>query len=84
MWSGGLSLLAWWLKQTVNHHLFDANMFCGLYFAEEFEDFITSTEVYQHMPFNFKCEFMETHFGKTRQREIGYMDFTQLLHVSRK
>jgi len=33
------------------------------------------------IPFDFDCDFVKNHFGKDKQRQINYQEFTQIIHV---
>lgn len=34
------------------------------------------------IPFDFDCDFVKNHFGKDKQRQINYQEFTQIIHVT--
>jgi len=59
--------------------LFDTNG-SGTITFDEFEEIIKHTTLHNEIPFNFASEFLRLHFGKDKQREINYAEFTQLLH----
>ena len=52
-----------------------------LWLSDEFEDVLQHTELNDRIPFDFDSHFIRMHFGKDRQRNISYAEFTQLLHV---
>lgn len=71
-----LSLLSFY------YYFYVLDFFYPFYHADEFEEIIKHTTLHQEIPFNFNSEFLRLHFGKDKQREINYAEFTQLLHVS--
>ena len=48
---------------------------------DNFKEIINHTLVNQVIPFDFDCEFITNHFGKDKQRQINYQEFTQIIHV---
>jgi hypothetical protein len=38
--------------------------------------------VNSQIPFNFDSNIISMYFGEDRRRQIGYHDFTQMLHVN--
>jgi len=60
-------------------HLFDKNS-SGHVTYDEFETIIRLTDLHEKIPFDFKGEFMNLHFGVNRKRTVTYQEFTQLLH----
>jgi solute carrier family 25 aspartate/glutamate transporter 12/13 len=47
---------------------------------ENFKEIIEHTQLNQVLPFDFDCEFIKNHFGKDRQRQVRYLEFSQILH----
>ena len=60
-------------------HLFDKNS-SGHITYDEFESIIKLTTLHEKIPFDFKGDFMNLHFGTNRKRTVTYSEFTQLLH----
>ena len=50
---------------------------------DEFEDVLSHTTLHYKHPFNFNSDFIKLHFGRKKQRNVSYGEFTQLIHVSR-
>lgn len=59
--------------------LFDTNS-SGFVTYDEFQDVLQRTDLHQRIPFNFDSKFILLHFGKDKQRDVSYTEFTQLLH----
>lgn len=59
--------------------LFDTNG-SGSITHDEFEEIIKMTTLHQKIPFNFKSDFMQLHFGDDRKRTVTYSEFSQVLH----
>ena len=61
------------------------NFFKNYYFfyIDNFKEIINHTLVNQTIPFDFECEFINSHFGKDKQRQINYQEFTQIIHVKK-
>ena len=59
--------------------LFDTNG-SGSITHDEFEEIIKQTTLHERMPFDFKGQFMQLHFGEDRKRVVTFSEFSQLLH----
>uniref|UniRef100_A0A8C3SCF3 Solute carrier family 25 member 13 n=1 Tax=Chelydra serpentina TaxID=8475 RepID=A0A8C3SCF3_CHESE len=46
---------------------------------EDVKQVFGQTTIHQHIPFNWKSEFVQLHFGKDRKRRLTYAEFTQFL-----
>ena len=57
------------------------NFTCFFFTVDEFKSVLQRTVFHQHMPFDFNSTFIHLHFGKDKQRNVSYTEFTQLLHV---
>ncbi len=51
----------------------------GFITFDDFQYIISATKQFKEFPFNFNSEFVTTHFGAKRQRQITYKEFTQIL-----
>jgi len=51
----------------------------GFITFNDFQYIISATKQFKELPFNFDSEFIATHFGAKRQRQITYKEFTQIL-----
>lgn len=60
-------------------HLFDTTG-DGFVSFESFKEIISHTQLNQMIPFDFDCEFIHNQFGKDKQRQINYEEFTQIIH----
>lgn len=47
---------------------------------DNFKDVISQTKINQVIAFNFNCDFITNHFGKDKQKQINYQEFSQLIH----
>jgi len=52
----------------------------GFITFDNFKEIISHTQLNQVLPFDFDCEFINNHFGKDRQRQVRYLEFSQILH----
>lgn len=61
--------------------LFDTNGNGSVSF-DEFVAIISKTTLHQNIPFNFESEsdFIKLYFGKEKNRQINYIEFSQFLH----
>ncbi|XP_013413713.1 calcium-binding mitochondrial carrier protein Aralar1 [Lingula anatina] len=59
--------------------LFDTNG-TGAVSYDEFEQVLSHTTLHQYIPFDFKTDFVNLHFGRDKRREVSYAEFTQILH----
>jgi len=59
--------------------LFDTNG-NGTVSFEEFLGILSKTTLHQKIPFNYDCDFIKLYFGKDKQRQITYSEFSQFLH----
>ncbi|KAL0963835.1 hypothetical protein UPYG_G00314220 [Umbra pygmaea] len=62
----------------VAFQLFDKTGTGDISFANV-RDIFSQTKVHHHIPFNWDCEFIRLHFGKDRQKNLSYLEFTQFL-----
>lgn len=46
---------------------------------DDFRYIVSATKQFKEYPFNFDSDFVTTHFGAKRQRQISYQEFTQIL-----
>jgi solute carrier family 25 aspartate/glutamate transporter 12/13 len=53
------------------------------FFQENFKEIIGHTVISKEMPFNFECDFITNNFGKNRDKQINYQEFTQIIHVKK-
>lgn len=60
--------------------LFDTNG-SGFITLDEFERVIKMTTLQQHVPFDFRGDFVTLNFGRERQRAVSYEEFTEILHA---
>ncbi|CAF0902153.1 unnamed protein product [Rotaria sordida] len=51
----------------------------GFITFDDFQYIISATKKFKEFPFNFDSDFIATHFGAKRQRQITYKEFTQIL-----
>ncbi|CAF2974606.1 unnamed protein product [Rotaria socialis] len=51
----------------------------GFITFDDFQYIISATKNFKEFPFNFNSDFVTTHFGAKRQRQITYKEFTQIL-----
>lgn len=51
----------------------------GFITFDDFQYIISATKTFKDFPFNFDSEFVTTHFGAKRQRQVTYKEFTQIL-----
>ncbi|CAF5151950.1 unnamed protein product, partial [Rotaria magnacalcarata] len=51
----------------------------GFIIFDDFQYIISATKNFKEFPFNFNSDFVTTHFGAKRQRQITYKEFTQIL-----
>ena len=51
----------------------------GLITFDDFRSIISATKQFREFPFNFESDFVTTHFGSKRQRQVTYKEFTQIL-----
>ena len=51
-------------------------------YLDNFKDVISQTKINQVIAFNFNCDFITNHFGKDKQKQINYQEFSQLIHVN--
>jgi len=59
--------------------LFDTNGNGSVSF-DEFRDIIRKTTLHEKIPFDMDCDFIKFYFGKQRNRQISYGEFSQFLH----
>jgi solute carrier family 25 (mitochondrial aspartate/glutamate transporter), member 12/13 len=59
--------------------LFDTNG-SGFVTLDEFERVIKMTTLQQHVPFDFKGDFVNLNFGRDTKRTVSYEEFTEILH----
>lgn len=59
--------------------MFDTNG-SGSITHDEFEDIIKQTTLHEKIPFDFKGQFMQLHFGEDRKRVVTFSEFSQVLH----
>lgn len=59
--------------------LFDTNG-SGSITHDEFEEIIKQTTLHEKVPFDFKGQFMQLHFGEDRKRVVSFAEFSQVLH----
>ena len=59
--------------------LFDTNG-SGSITHDEFEEIIKQTTLHERIPFDFKGQFMQLHFGEDRKRVVTFAEFSQVLH----
>lgn len=59
--------------------MFDTNASDNVSF-DEFKRIIRHTAPVSALDFDFDGDFIKLHFGKDKRRDIGYLDFCQLLH----
>jgi len=59
--------------------LFDTNG-NGTVSFDEFLGILSKTTLHQKIPFNYECDFIKLYFGKDKQRQITYSEFSQFLH----
>lgn len=52
----------------------------GLVSFESFKEIMSHTQLHQTIPFDFNCDFVSMHFGKDRQKQISYQEFSQMIH----
>ena len=60
-------------------HLFDTNG-NGTVSFEEFIGILSRTTLHQKIPFNYDSDFIKLYFGKNKDRQITYSEFSQFLH----
>ncbi|CAF1253170.1 unnamed protein product [Adineta ricciae] len=51
----------------------------GFITFDDFRYIISATKQFKEFPFDFDSEFVSTHFGAKRQRQVTYKEFTQIL-----
>jgi len=59
--------------------LFDTNG-NGTVSFEEFHAILSQTTLHQILPFNYESDFLKLYFGKNKERQITYHEFSQFLH----
>jgi len=59
--------------------LFDTNG-NGTVSFDEFLGILSKTTLHQKIPFNYDCDFIKLYFGKDKDRQITYSEFSQFLH----
>jgi len=59
--------------------LFDTNG-NGTVSFDEFHGILSKTTLHQILPFNYNSDFIKLYFGKERERQITYHEFSQFLH----
>ena len=52
----------------------------GYITLDEFERVIKKTTLQQHVPFDFKGDFVQLNFGRDKKRAVSYEEFTEILH----
>ena len=60
-------------------HLFDTNG-NGTVSFEEFLGILSKTTLHKKIPFNYESDFIKLYFGKNKDRQITYNEFSQFLH----
>ena len=60
-------------------HLFDTNGNGTVSFGE-FVGILSKTTLHKKIPFNYECDFIKLYFGKNKDRQINYSEFSQFLH----
>jgi len=60
-------------------HLFDTNG-NGTVSFEEFLGILSKTTLHKKIPFNYESDFIKLYFGKNKDRQITYSEFSQFLH----
>ena len=60
-------------------HLFDTNG-NGTVSFEEFLGILSRTTLHKKIPFNYDSDFIKLYFGKNKDRQITYSEFSQFLH----
>ena len=60
-------------------HLFDTNG-NGTVSFEEFLGILSKTTLHKKIPFNYDSDFIKLYFGKNKDRQITYSEFSQFLH----
>ena len=60
-------------------HLFDTNG-TGTVCFEEFLGILSKTTLHKKIPFNYESDFIKLYFGKNKDRQITYNEFSQFLH----
>ena len=60
-------------------HLFDTNG-NGTVSFEEFLGILSKTTLHKKIPFNYDSDFIKLYFGKKKDRQITYSEFSQFLH----
>lgn len=48
---------------------------------DDFKDILSHTILNQLVPFDFESDFVNNLFGKDKQRQINYQEFSQIIHV---
>lgn len=61
--------------------LFDTNGSGQISFGE-FSEVLLHTELHERIPFDLNGGFIKLYFGNDKKRLIGYVEFSQFLHVS--
>jgi len=59
--------------------LFDTNG-NGTVSFDEFLGILSKTTLHKKIPFNYDCDFIKLYFGKDKDRQITYSEFSQFLH----
>ena len=59
--------------------LFDTNG-NGTVSFDEFLGILSKTTLHKKIPFNYDCDFIKLYFGKNKDRQITYSEFSQFLH----
>jgi len=59
--------------------LFDTNG-NGTVSFDEFLGILNKTTLHKKLPFNYDCDFIKLYFGKDKDRQITYSEFSQFLH----
>jgi len=60
-------------------HLFDTNGNGTVSFGE-FLGILSKTTLHKKIPFNYESDFIKLYFGKNKDRQITYSEFSQFLH----
>ena len=48
---------------------------------DDFKEILSHTTLNQLIPFDFESDFVTNLFGKDKQRQINYQEFSQIIHV---
>lgn len=52
----------------------------GLISFDNFKEIINQTQIIKEIPFDFECDFISNNFGKNREKQINYHEFSQIIH----